>query len=43
MNVEFLAPAQAEFAEVVAYYDTQRAGLGAEFAEEVQRTIEKIR
>jgi hypothetical protein len=42
MDVVFLAPAQAEFAEAVAYYNTQRAGLGEEFAEEVQRTIARI-
>jgi ParE toxin of type II toxin-antitoxin system, parDE len=43
MDVVFLAPAQAEFAEAVAYYNAQRDGLGEEFAEEVQRTIARIR
>jgi hypothetical protein len=42
MDVVFLAPAQAELAEVVAYYNAQRDGLGEEFAEEVQRTIARI-
>jgi len=42
MDVVFLAPAQAEFAEAVVYYNAQRAGLGEEFAEEVQRTIARI-
>jgi hypothetical protein len=42
MDVVFLAPARAEFAEAVAYYNTQRDGLGEEFAEEVQRTIARI-
>ena len=28
MDVVFLAPAQAEFAEAVVYYNTQRGGLG---------------
>jgi len=43
MDVVFLAPAQAEFAEAVVYYNAQRDGLGEEFAEEVQRTIARIR
>ena len=42
MDVIFLAPAQAEFAEAVVYYNTQRERLGDEFAEEVQRTIARI-
>jgi hypothetical protein len=42
MDVVFLAPAQAEFVETVAYDNAQRAGLGEEFAEEVQRTIARI-
>ena len=35
MDVVFLVPAQAEFAEAVMYYNAQRNGLGEEFAEEV--------
>jgi hypothetical protein len=42
MNIEFLAPARVEFAEAVRHYETQRRGLGDEFAVEVQRTIESI-
>ena len=42
MDVVFLAPAQAEFADAVVYYNAQREGLGEEFAEEVQRTIARI-
>jgi hypothetical protein len=42
MVVRFLAPAQAELAEAVAYYDSQESGLGSQFAEEVKRTIERI-
>jgi hypothetical protein len=42
MNVEFLTPARAEFAEAVMYYERQRPGLGDEFAAEAQRTIERI-
>jgi plasmid stabilization system protein ParE len=42
MMVEFLAPAQAELAEAVAYYDSQEQGLGSQFAEEVRRTIQRI-
>jgi plasmid stabilization system protein ParE len=42
MNVEFLAPARIEFAEAVRHYETQRPGLGGEFAAEVRRTIDRI-
>jgi hypothetical protein len=42
MDVVFLAPAQAELAEAVVYYNAQREGLGEEFAEEGQRTIARI-
>jgi plasmid stabilization system protein ParE len=42
MMVEFLAPAQAELAEAVAYYDSQEQGLGSQFAAEVRRTIQRI-
>jgi hypothetical protein len=42
MLVNFLPPARAELAEVVAYYNSRKEGLGAEFAEEVQRTIQRI-
>jgi hypothetical protein len=42
MDVVFLAPAQADLADAVGYYNTQRAGLGNEFAEEVQRAIARF-
>jgi len=42
MMVEFLAPAQAELAEAVGYYDSQEQGLGSQFAAEVRRTIQRI-
>lgn len=42
MNVEFLEPVRAEFADAVDYYNSQREGLGFEFSEEVQATIERI-
>jgi len=34
MNVEFLAPAQAELAEAIAYYDAQQEELGLCFRRE---------
>jgi plasmid stabilization system protein ParE len=43
MNVEFLEPAAQEFYETVAFYNIQRQGLGQEFAEEVEDTIERIK
>jgi hypothetical protein len=42
MEAVFLAPAPPEFADAVMCYNTQRDGLGEEFAEEVQRTIARI-
>ena len=42
MVIKFLAPAQAEFMESVAYYQSQKQGLGSQFAEEVKRTIQRI-
>jgi plasmid stabilization system protein ParE len=42
MEVKFLAPAQAELEEAVAYYETQKEGLGSQFTEEVKRTIQRM-
>ena len=42
MVVEFLSPAQAEFDEAVAFYESQQAGLGLQFSEEVKRTLQRI-
>ena len=42
MKIEFLDPAEAEFAEAIAYYNRQAEGLGYEFAAEVKRTITRI-
>jgi plasmid stabilization system protein ParE len=42
MIVEFALAAEHELDEAIAYYDTQRAGLGAEFAREVSAAIQRI-
>ncbi len=42
MNIDFLAPAEAEFIDAIAYYNHQSEGLGFEFAAEVKRTLERI-
>ena len=42
MHITFLAPAEAELLNAVAYYNSQSEGLGYEFASEVKRTIERI-
>ncbi len=42
MRVRFLAAASKEFSNAVSYYDSQKDGLGDEFAEEVWRTISRI-
>jgi len=42
MVVKFLAPAQAELVEAVAYYESRKQGLGSQFTEEIKRTIQRI-
>ncbi len=42
MTFSFLEAARDELNETVACYDTQRDGLGQEFADEVENTIRRI-
>ena len=42
MKTEFLAAAEAELAEAVAYYNEQSEGLCYEFAAEVKLTLARI-
>ena len=42
MNTSFLDAAQSEFDDAIDYYDKQRPGLGSEFAEEVEDTLERV-
>ncbi len=42
MNLRVLSCAEREFAEVVDYYNHERAGLGFEFAAEVSAAFERI-
>ena len=42
MRVRFLAAASEEFSLAVSYYDSQKAGPGDEFADEVWRAISRI-
>ncbi len=42
MKIEFLASAEAEFEEAIAYYKMQSEGLDFEFAAEVKKTLERI-
>ena len=42
MTVKFLAPARSELAEAIDYYHSQEPGLGAQFADEVKRALERI-
>ncbi len=42
MSIEFLSVAEEEFRKAVFYYNQQSAGLGYEFALEVERTLERI-
>lgn len=41
-RARFLPEAEAEFAEAVQFYEQAEAGLGAAFALEVERTVERI-
>ncbi len=41
-GVDFLASAEAELVEAIAWYNDQSEGLGFEFAAEALRTIERI-
>ncbi len=43
MRVSYLDAADSEFDEAIAYYNTQRAGLGFEFADEVKEAVERIK
>lgn len=43
MRVAYLDAACHEFAEAIAYYNEERAGLGFEFADEIQQTLERIK
>lgn len=42
MKVRVLSCAEREFAEAVDFYNAERPGLGYEFAEEVQHTLDRI-
>ena len=42
MKVDFLQPAEDEFAAAIAYYNRQSEGLGLEFAAEVKRGLGRI-
>lgn len=42
LDVEFHPHARADFLDAVDWYNGERAGLGASFANAVQRTVERI-
>lgn len=42
MNYRFLAPALAELRDTAEYYETQVAGLGADFLREIELAIDRI-
>jgi toxin ParE2 len=42
VRLELTAVAELELDEAVAYYNTQRDGLGAEFADEARQAMERI-
>jgi len=43
MRVSFLAPAETELDEAIAFYEHQQEGLGDEFLVEVLLTLERIK
>lgn len=42
MNVRFLAPAQRELDDAVAWYNEQVIGLGLEFLDELDRAVRRV-
>lgn len=42
MDLRFLETAKAEFWEAVGHYEQEREGLGAEFAREVSKALDRI-
>ena len=42
MNYSFLEAARDELEEVTTHYEEQKEGLGEEFAQEVEKTIQRI-
>jgi len=42
MNYRFLLPAEEEMTESASYYEDMAVGLGSDFLDEVQSTIERI-
>ena len=42
MDLRFLETAKAEFWEAVGHYEQERGGLGAEFAREVSKALDRI-
>lgn len=43
MKLFYLDAADSEFDEAITYYNTQSAGLGFEFADEIKEAIERIK
>ncbi len=43
MKLSYLDAAESEFAEAIAHYNEERAGLGFQFADEVKAAIERIK
>jgi plasmid stabilization system protein ParE len=42
MKISFLDAAQIELDDAIDYYEEQRAGLGFEFAQEVEQALERV-
>jgi len=42
VTYRFLSPAQRDLAEAVEYYERAARGLGLEFLDEIERTVERV-
>ncbi len=42
MDVRFLTPARLEFLEALSFYESRAPGLGADFLDELERSVESI-
>ena len=43
MTVRFLSAARDDLRGAIRFYESQRAGLGREFRDEIQSTLERIK
>jgi len=42
LKIRFLSRAASEYSQAIEYYENQKAGLGEHFAEELDKTLQRI-